>query len=98
MSSFEPSLKPTASSGPANAPKSAETGAASAPQRHIPPGVAHELNNILTLIQGYAEHLLSKHRENLGLQPSLLKISEAAHRAALLIREARSPDPKLSSQ
>ena len=26
--------------------------------RHISPGVAHELNNMLTIIQGYADRLL----------------------------------------
>jgi hypothetical protein len=31
------------------------------PTRHISPVVAHELNNLLTIIQGYADRLALKH-------------------------------------
>jgi len=56
--------------------------------RHISPVVAHELNNILTIIQGYADRLLLKHGENPALEAHLKLISEAAHRASILVRSA----------
>ncbi len=59
--------------------------------RHISLTLAHELNNILTVVQGNADHLLSKHQENAALAPGLKKISDAARRAAELVRNA----PKL---
>ena len=65
------------------------------PARHIAPNVAHELNNILTIIQGYADRLLIKHREEPTLQPSLKLISEASRRAANIVREAT---PSVSSR
>ena len=55
--------------------------------------LAHELNNLLTLVQGHADHLLAKNQQNAALTPGLKKISEAAHRAALLVRNA----PRLDS-
>lgn len=58
------------------------------PARHISPVVAHELNNILTIVQGYSERLLSKHNEDAALQPHLKLISDAAKRAAIIIRDA----------
>lgn len=65
------------------------------PARHIAPNVAHELNNILTIIQGYADRLLIKHREEPTLQPSLKLISEASRRASNLVREATpAPTPR----
>ena len=59
--------------------------------RHVSFTLAHELNNILTVVQGHADHLLSKNRDNKELEPTLKKISDAAHRAAELVRTA----PKL---
>ena len=59
--------------------------------RHISLTLAHELNNILTVVQGHADHLFVKNQENAALAPTLKKISEAAHRAAELVRTA----PKL---
>ena len=61
------------------------------PDRHIAPSVAHELNNILTIVQGYADRLIIKHGENPALLPQLRLISEAARRAATLVREAAPP-------
>lgn len=57
----------------------------------MPRTVVHELNNILTIIQGYADRLLLKHREDPALQPQLRMIFESARRAAALIREAAPP-------
>jgi signal transduction histidine kinase len=62
------------------------------PSRHIAPIVAHELNNILTIVQGYADRLLIKHGEEPALQPHLKLISEAAKRAGMIIREAAPPN------
>jgi signal transduction histidine kinase len=59
------------------------------PARHIAPGAAHELNNILTIVQGYADRLLLRHAHNPALMPELKLISEAARRAATVIRNAR---------
>ncbi len=58
------------------------------PERHISPKVAHELNNILTVVQGYSDCLLFSHRENAALQPHLKMISDASRRASAIIREA----------
>lgn len=59
--------------------------------RHISSTLAHELNNLLTVVQGHADRLFVKHQEDSVLAPNLKKISEAAHRAAELVRNA----PKL---
>jgi signal transduction histidine kinase len=56
--------------------------------RHIAPAVAHELNNILTVVQGFSDCLLYQHREDATLQPQLKRISEASRRAATIVREA----------
>ena len=61
--------------------------------RHISPVVAHELNNIVAVIQGYADRLLAKHGENPALEPQLKLISEAARRAATIIHDATPPGP-----
>ena len=59
--------------------------------RHIGPVVAHDLNNILTIVQGYADRLLLRHGADPALMPDLKLISEAARRAATVIRNARQP-------
>ena len=56
------------------------------PARHISPVVAHELNNIFTIIQGYADRLLMKNSGNPAMEPQLKLISEATRRAATLVR------------
>jgi nitrogen-specific signal transduction histidine kinase len=56
------------------------------PACHIAPVVAHELNNILTIIQGYADRLLLKHEKDAALEPHLKLISEAARRATTIVR------------
>ena len=60
--------------------------------RHISPIVAHELNNLLTIIQGYADRLLLKHGGDPAIEANLKLISEASRRAATLVRSARSQD------
>ena len=62
----------------------------------MPRTVVHELNNILTIIQGYADRLLLKHGEDPALQPQLRMIFESARRAAALIREAAPPAQNLT--
>jgi signal transduction histidine kinase len=61
--------------------------------QHISPVVAHELNNIIAIIRGYADHLLVKHGENPALEPQLKLISEAAKRAATIVHDALPPNP-----
>lgn len=63
--------------------------------RHISATLAHELNNLLTVVQGHADRLFFNHREDAALASNLKKISEAAHRAAELVRNA--PKPNLDS-
>jgi signal transduction histidine kinase len=55
---------------------------------HVSPAIAHELNNIIAIIRGYADRLLFKHGENPALEPHLKLISEAAKRAAIIIHDA----------
>ncbi|MDD5141265.1 MAG: hypothetical protein PHY43_13520 [Verrucomicrobiales bacterium] len=62
------------------------------PSRHVAPVVAHELNNILTIVQGYADRLLIRHGEDPALLPHLRLISEAAKRAATVVRDATPPN------
>lgn len=59
--------------------------------RHISSILAHELNNLLTVVQGHADRLFLKHQKDAVLAPDFKKISDAAHRAAELVRNA----PKL---
>lgn len=86
MSSFDSIYKKLASSlegGAGHAHKSEFD-----PTRHIAPVVAHELNNILTIIQGYADRLLLKHEKDAVLEPHLKLISEAARRATIIVRSS----------
>jgi signal transduction histidine kinase len=62
------------------------------PARHVAPVVAHELNNILTIVQGYADRLLLRHGEDPALGLHLKMISEASQRAAAVVRAATPPD------
>jgi signal transduction histidine kinase/CheY-like chemotaxis protein len=50
-------------------------------------GVAHDFNNILTVIQGYADMLLARHDGDPGLTNPLTQIGGAARRAAALTRQ-----------
>jgi signal transduction histidine kinase len=65
--------------------------------RHISPVIAHELNNIIAIIQGYADRLLSKNAENPALEPHLKLIAEAARRAAVVVHDAMPPVQKPDS-
>jgi hypothetical protein len=58
------------------------------PQKQIGRELAHDLNNILTIIQGYADRLIVKHGENPALRPELQLISDNAKRAVSAIRQA----------
>jgi signal transduction histidine kinase len=58
------------------------------PTRQISREVAHDLNNILTIIQGYAERMIMKHGDNPALRPDLQLITENAKRAASVVRQA----------
>jgi signal transduction histidine kinase len=58
------------------------------PQRHMSREVAHELNNVLTIIQGYTERLVIKHAENPALRADLQLIADNARRAVTVIRQA----------
>jgi signal transduction histidine kinase len=62
------------------------------PARHISPLIAHELNNILTIVQGYADRLLIRHGDDPTIQQHLKLISEASKRAAAIVREATPPN------
>jgi C4-dicarboxylate-specific signal transduction histidine kinase len=60
--------------------------------QYVSPAVAHELNNIIAIIRGYADRLLFKHGENPALEPHLKLISEAAKRAAIIVHDALPPN------
>jgi signal transduction histidine kinase len=63
------------------------------PPRQISREVAHELNNILTIVQGYAERMLLKHGDNPALRPELQLISDNARRAVFVVRQASPRKP-----
>ena len=77
-----PTLEPAALAQLHQAPNHTE------PQSQIAREVAHELNNILTIIQGYADRMILKHGENPALRPDLQMISENARRAGAVVRKA----------
>lgn len=62
-------------------------------QKQIGREVAHELNNILTIISGYADRMMMRHGENPALRPELQLIVENARRAASVVRQS----PRLHS-
>jgi signal transduction histidine kinase len=82
-----PALEPAALAQLHHDPPQPET------SRQISREVAHELNNILTVIQGYAERMVLKHGDNPVLRPELKIISENARRAVSVIRQASPRKP-----
>jgi nitrogen-specific signal transduction histidine kinase len=66
-------------------------------QKQVGREVAHELNNIFTIIRGYADRMLIKHGENPALRPDLLLISENVKRAESLVRHSTYPRPRTMS-
>jgi signal transduction histidine kinase len=63
------------------------------PQSQIGREVAHELNNILTIIQGYSDRLILKNPGNAALLHDLQLISDNSRRAVAVIRKSRIPIP-----
>ena len=63
------------------------------PPRQMSREVAHELNNILTIIQGYAERMILKNGDNPALRPELHIIIENARRAVSVVRQATPRKP-----
>ena len=63
------------------------------PSRFISPAVAHDLNNIITVVQGYADCLIIKHRDDESIKPQLKSISDAAKRAAIIVNAAMTTEP-----
>ena len=61
------------------------------PVRHVSRVVAHELNNLFTIIQGYSERLLLKHGGDPTMEEHLKRIFEASRRAAEIVRAATPP-------
>ena len=57
-------------------------------QRLIGRDVAHELNNILTIIRGYADRMMLKHGHLPALRPELQLIADNAKRAESVIRDS----------
>jgi len=55
------------------------------------PVIAHELNNILAIVQGYADRLILKYADDKPLHSQLKMITEAARRAAAIVRDATPP-------
>jgi hypothetical protein len=92
MSSMESIYKKMAESA-ASAGSSGEAAPKFDPAQHIPPAVAHELNNIIAIIRGYADRLLSKHSQDPALEPHLKLISDAARRAGILVHDAMPQPP-----
>jgi nitrogen-specific signal transduction histidine kinase len=93
MSSMENIYKKMAESA-ANAGSSLETASKLDSAQYMPPAVAHELNNIIAIIRGYADRLLFKHSQDPALEPHLKLISEAAKRAGIIVHDAMPPHPK----
>jgi nitrogen-specific signal transduction histidine kinase len=92
MSSYESIYKKMLSPLEADNNQNPDEKAKYDPARHVAPIVAHELNNILTIVQGYAERLLLRHGQDAELTPHLRVISEASKRAAAVVRAATPPN------
>lgn len=84
-SKMSPALEPSAVASLHHEPPYSDN------QKQIGREVAHDLNNILTIIRGYADRMLIKHGDNAALRPDLQIITENVKRAELLIRNATPP-------
>jgi signal transduction histidine kinase len=71
-----------------NATTPAVTPPGPAARDQIGSDVAHELNNILTIVRGYADRLLTKHGENPAMKAELKLVVDNARRAENVVREA----------
>jgi signal transduction histidine kinase len=88
MSQVESSVKKTAAPPQADGGENGQENHKAGSDRHISSTLAHELNNLLTVVQGHAERLFVKHREDSALASNLKTISDATRRAAELVRSA----------
>lgn len=96
MSSFESIYdKMTPGNGPASYTPARQQSAPPDPSLKISRDVAHELNNVLTIVRGYADRLLMKHGDNPALRPELQLISDNARRAEKVIRAASQSRPPM---
>ena len=77
-------MSPSGHGAPADSPESAPE---FDPAKHVSPAIAHELNNILAIVQGYADRLLLKYASEPALAAELKSITDAARRAAVIIRD-----------
>jgi hypothetical protein len=77
-------MSPSGNGAPAQSPESAPE---FDPAKHVSPVIAHELNNILAIVQGYADRLLIKYANDATLASELKSITDAARRAAIIIRD-----------
>ena len=57
-------------------------------REHIGGDVAHDLNNILTIIRGYAERVILKNGDNEAIRPDMKVIFDNARRAENVVRQA----------
>jgi signal transduction histidine kinase len=92
MSSYDSIYKKMASSLKQGGAQIMQPPKKSDSDRQIPREIAHDLNNILTIIQGYSDRLLLRHGKDLALAPHLKVISEASKRATAIVRDATPSD------
>lgn len=92
MSYLESTDEKTASPLPSNGGENGQDYRRADADRSISLTLAHELNNLLTVVQGHTDRLVAKHQGDAILAPTLKKISDAAHRAGELIRSAPKPE------
>lgn len=83
ISSLENIYQKMSAGEPGAAPKPAPVG-----REYIGGDVAHDLNNILTIIRGYAERVILKHGENTALRPDIQVIFDNARRAENVVKQA----------
>ncbi len=81
-------LKPESAPGALPSAPSAGPVVADASKREISLEVAHDLNNALTIINGYAERLLTKNANNPALRAELQMIFNHGRRAEEIVRQA----------